>query len=117
MTCILYFPLSVVNFLLVRNPGYVKDTGITLSKLANRDLRTLLNKTLKNKNCGHDFGSQNETVSSALGKNQMLNSLSRTGRVIVFFLHKCEKDHCLISVHDDEYREMKEALINKPKKK
>lgn len=111
--CVFYFPLSVLNFLLVRNPGYLKDTGITLSKVANRDLRTLLNKCLKVKEEGHEFGSCDETISSCLGKNQIHGTLSKTGRVVVKILHKCEKHHCLISVHDPDYEEAKQSLMNK----
>jgi len=113
VSCVLYFPLSVVNFLLVRNPGYLKDTGITLSKLANRDLRTMFNKFLKQQECGHKFGSCDETVSSALGKNQILGTLTKSGRVLVILLHRCEKHHCLKSVHDPDYEEQKKALMNK----
>ena len=111
--CVFYFPLSVLNFLLVRNPGYLKDTGITLSKVANRDLRTILNKVLKHKNGGHEFGSCDETVSSCLGKNQIKGTLSRTGRVFVSVLNKCETHHCLRSVHDPDYEDMKQELMKK----
>ena len=112
ITIILYFPLSVVNFLLVRRFSYLKDTGVTLSKVVNRDLRTLLNKYLKTKGCGYEFGSQNETVSCVLGKNQISGTLSSTGVKLVLFLHKCEKHHCLKSVKDPELKERAKELMN-----
>jgi hypothetical protein len=113
LSIILYIPASIVNFLIVRKSGYLKDTGITLSKALNRDHRTLLNKCLKKKGCGHEFGTCDETVSSALGKNQCLGTLSKTGRILVKILHKCESHHCLRSVHDDAFEEKKQELMNK----
>lgn len=110
---VFYIPISIVNFLMVWKLGYIKDTGTTLSKVANRDLRTVLNKCLKQKDCGHEFGSEYETISSALGKNQMLGTLSKTGRIVVKALHKCETHHCLKSVHDAAYEDKKQELMNK----
>ena len=43
---VLYFPLTLINFLFVRNKGYFRDSALTLDKLANREFRTLWNKTL-----------------------------------------------------------------------
>lgn len=91
----------------------MKDTCITLSKAANRDLRTLLNKSLKAKEGGYEFGKHGETISSALGKNQIQGTLTKTGKKVVKLLHKCESHHCLKSVHDEEYEERKKELMNK----
>jgi len=53
---ILYIPLSIINFLVVKNKkGYFRSSAITIDKLANREFRTLWNKTLITWN-GYDFG-------------------------------------------------------------
>lgn len=38
---VLYFPLTLINFCLVRNKGYFRDSALTLDKLANRELHPL----------------------------------------------------------------------------
>lgn len=78
--------------------GYFKSSAITIDKLANREFRTLLNKTLKKGN-GYPFGSENETISSALGKNQRDDTLSKTGLIIVRILNLFEKNHSLKSIN------------------
>ncbi|MCC9072441.1 hypothetical protein LNQ49_12695 [Flavobacterium sp. F-65] len=47
---------------------------------------------------GYEFGKRKETISSVLGKNQRDETLTKTGRFIVFILDKIETDHCLISI-------------------
>ena len=91
---VLYFPLTLINFLLVRNKGYFRDSALTLDKLANREFRTLWNKTLILKD-GIQFGNINETISSVLGKNILANKLTKTGKVLVWIL---TKKHCLDAI-------------------
>lgn len=91
---ILYLPLTVINFLLVRNKGYFKDSALTLDKLANRELRTLWNKTLINE-IGYRFGNIEETISAVLGHNIKRKTLTKTGRFLVFIL---SKKHCLDAI-------------------
>lgn len=91
---LLYLPLTLINFLLVRNKGYFSDSAVTLDKLANREFRTLWNKTLI-KWDGYDFGNSNETISSVLGKNIQNETLTTTGKALVFIL---TKKHCLDAI-------------------
>jgi hypothetical protein len=45
---LLYWPLTLINFFVVENKkGYFRSSAITIDKLANREFRTLCNKTLK----------------------------------------------------------------------
>ena len=69
---ILFLPISFINFLFVRNKGYFKSSAINIDKFGNREFRTSLNKCLINKNSPFQFGNDNETISSVLGKNQKL---------------------------------------------
>lgn len=92
---ILYLPLSIINFLVVKNKkGYFKSSAITIDKLANREFRTLWNKILKKEN-GYSFGGENETISSVLGKNHLNNTLSKTGKILVEIL---SKRHCIDAI-------------------
>ena len=91
---VLYFPLTLINFLLVRKKGYFRDSALTLDKLANREFRTLWNKTLINEN-GYRFGNIEETISAVLGYNIQRKTLTKTGKVLVFIL---TKKHCLDAI-------------------
>lgn len=96
---VLFLPLTIVNYCLVRKKGYFKDSAITLDKLANREFRTLWNKVLIVEN-GYRFGNINETISSALGKNQRDGTLTRTGKAVAFILDKIDRNHCVKSINE-----------------
>ena len=91
---VLYFPLTLINFCLVRNKGYFRDSAITIDKLANREFRALWNKTLITEN-GYPFGNIEETISAVLGHNIQRKTLTKTGKVLVFIL---TKKHCLDAI-------------------
>ncbi|PIF32990.1 hypothetical protein CLU81_3560 [Flavobacterium sp. 9] len=90
----LYLPLSLINFALVASPGYFRDSAITIDKLANREFRTLWNKTLILPD-GYQFGNINETISGVLGKNIKQNKLSKIGKVLVYIL---TEKHCIDAI-------------------
>lgn len=90
----LYLPLTLINFLLVRNKGYFRDSALTLDKLANREFRTLWNRTLITGN-GYYFGDVDETISAVLGYNIQRKTLTKTGKALVFIL---TKKHCLDAI-------------------
>jgi hypothetical protein len=92
---ILFLPLSIINFLFVKNKkGYFRSSAITIDKLANREFRTLWNKTLIKPNA-FQFGAENETISSVLGKNLKYGQLTKTGEILVFIL---SEKHCLDAI-------------------
>jgi len=95
---ILYLPLSIINWLFVKNKsGYFKSSAVNLDKFGNREFRTLFNKMLINDK-GHRFGDIEETISSVLGKNQLTCTLTKCGLVLVWILDKIENDHALKSI-------------------
>lgn len=97
---VLFLPLSIVNYLAVKNKGgYFKSSAINLDKYANREFRTLWNKTLRTET-GYSFGNINETISSALGKNERDKTLTKTGQWLVWFLDKLDKNHCKKSIQE-----------------
>ena len=95
---ILFLPLSLINFLVVKNKkGYFKSSAINLDKFGNREFRTLLNLTLRIES-GYKFGDMKETISGVLGKNERDKTLTTTGKYLVFILNKLDKNHCLKSI-------------------
>ena len=95
---VLYLPLTVVNWLFVKDKsGYFKSSAINLDKFGNREFRTLFNKVLINDK-GHRFGSIEETISSVLGRNQLTNTLTKSGLVLVWILDNIDENHCIKSI-------------------
>lgn len=39
-----------------------------------------------------------ETISGVLGKNERDNTLSKTGKILVWILNKLDKNHCFKSI-------------------
>ncbi len=91
---LLYMPLTLINFLFVRDKKYFRDSALTLDRLANREFRTLWNKTLI-KEEGYKFGNINETISAVLGRNIKNKTLTKTGKILVFIL---TEKHCLDAI-------------------
>lgn len=89
-----------MNFFFVKNKkGYFRSSAVNLDKYANREFRTLWNKTLKKEN-GYKFGNENETISSALGKNERDKTLTKTGKVLVWILDKIDNNHSIKSINE-----------------
>ena len=94
---ILFLPLTIWNYFLVNQKGYFRSSALSLDKYANREFRTLWNKYLRKEN-GYHFGYNEETISSALGKNEQLGTLTKTGKRLVWLLNKLDKNHCIKSI-------------------
>lgn len=101
----LFFPLSMINAVIViikyKNLNYFKNSAVNFDKFGNRELRTLFNLVFKKKK-GYEFGNMEETISSALGKNQRDGTLTKIGRALVWILDKIEKEHCKKSIKEIE---------------
>mgnify|MGYP000014861452 FL=1 len=99
----LFLPLSLLNFLAVaikfKDLGYFKSSAVNLDRFGNFEFRTLFNLVLKKKG-GYEFGNFEETISSALGKNQRNGTLTRTGKVLAWILDTIEKEHCKKSIKE-----------------
>jgi hypothetical protein len=105
---ILYVPLTIVNTILVLSKygwkfktinNYFYQTAVDIDRFGNRNFRTLWNATLQ-KN-GYRFGNINETISSALGKNKINNTLTTAGKVLCFILDTLDENHCIKSIQND----------------
>lgn len=112
---LLFLSLTCLNIIVVvcKNAsakGFLKTldkyffTGaIGLDIFANYEFRTLWNTILRTKQ-GYTFGVKGETISSALGKNQLNNILSIPGWILVYLLWAVDYQywkkggHCLNSI-------------------
>ncbi len=50
---------------------------------------------------GYKFGNQKETISSVIGKNDRMGTLTRLGRFLRWLLDKIEEDHCKDAINDE----------------
>ena len=101
---ILIPPLTVWNLIIVNRKhgntkGYFRNTALSIDIWANREFRTLWNDKLKI-DIGYEFGKENETISSALGKNERDNTLSKTGKLLVKILDFLDENHCENSIKE-----------------
>ena len=90
---LLILPLTIINLFLVWQKDYFLSTSRSIDVWANYEFRTLWNTVLI-KSHGYNFGVKNETISSALGKNERDKTLTNTGKVLVFILDILDKNHC-----------------------
>lgn len=100
---LLLLPLTIINYFVVlftskdHAKGYFKSTAINIDKFGNREFRTLWNKALRTDD-GYKFGNPEETISSALGKNERDGTLSKVGKVLTWVLNLLDKNHGLKSI-------------------
>ena len=101
---LLILPLTVWNLIVVyqkygNTKGYFRSTALSIDIWANREFRTLWNDKLRIDR-GYEFGKENETISSALGKNERDKTLSKKGKLLVKILNFLDKNHCQKSMKD-----------------
>jgi len=100
---LLVLPLTIINFFVVlftskdHAKGYFRSTAVNIDKFGNREFRKLWNLTLRTEN-GYEFGNVEETISSALGKNERDGTLSGIGKVLTWILNLLDKNHGLKSI-------------------
>lgn len=85
---------------------YFRQVAVSIDQLGNVVCADLFNTVLIKKG-GYKFGNPDETISSALGKNQRLDKLTKVGKILNWILSKIEKDHSLISIEEDETNPLK----------
>lgn len=84
--------------------GYFIEIAVSIDQLGNVIMQHILN-LLWIKREGYKFGNRDETISSALGKNKVQNTLSGFGKLIVSILDAIDPNHVLDSI--DYYVEPK----------
>lgn len=88
---------------------YLLKMAISIDQLGNVSMQHLLNVVWIKKS-GYKFGNRDETISSALGRNNKLGTLSGFGEFIDGFLNLLDKDHSLNSI--DYYIEPTPEIID-----
>jgi hypothetical protein len=78
--------------------SYFYSIALSIDQLGNVVCQALFNWTLIKWNSPHQFGNEDETISSVLGKNQKSNNLIFLGRCLVWLLNKIDKDHTKKSI-------------------
>ena len=71
--------------------------ALGLDQIGNAVCRDMFNRLLVKEN-GYKFGKVQETISSVLGKNQMLDTLSLWGWILICILELFERNHCIKSI-------------------
>ena len=109
-------PLTVCNLIVVNKKygntkGYFRSTALSIDIWGNREFRTLWNSRLIIEG-GYQFGREGETISSALGKNMLMGTLTKEGNKLANILDKIDTNHCIKSMKyfDDVEKEKFEML-------
>ena len=76
--------------------------AISLDQAGNVLADDLFNKILIKKLGFNDFGNEDETISSVIGKNYQSNNLTKTGEMLRKMLYFFEKNHSIKSIEKDE---------------
>lgn len=103
---VLFILIEPLNFIFVviikrhKASGYFRSLAVGIDRFGNYQFRTLFNAVLRTEN-GYEFGNFNETISSALGKNELNNTLSTTGKFLVKILNAIDENHCINSINNN----------------
>jgi len=89
---------------------YLLKIAISIDQLGNVLLQHLLNVLWINK-AGYKFGNRDETISSVLGRNNKLKTLTGFGKAIDRFLDAIDPNHSLNSI--DYYIEPTKEILDK----
>ena len=101
-------PMTIINrhYVAEKNGstyGYWQSTAKNIDIWANKEFRATWNTRLVHAVevdgmiiYPYKFGVDGETISSALGKNQLMGTLTAEGKRLVKILHKLEKNHCIL---------------------
>ena len=79
---------------------YFRLFAISIDQMGNVAMQDLFDDILIKKN-GYKFGNLDETISSVLGKNERLQTLTDLGRAIVSFLNFFDPNHALNSIEEN----------------
>lgn len=79
--------------------GYFYRFALAIDQMGNVAMQDLFNDIFILKN-GYKFGDVDETISSVLGKNERLLTLTLLGRIIVNILNFIDPNHSLNSIEE-----------------
>ena len=79
--------------------GYFFKVALAIDQLGNVAMQDLFNDIFILK-VGYKFGNEDETISSVLGKNERMQTLTGLGKSIVNFLNFIDPNHALNSIEE-----------------
>lgn len=95
----------VKGFILLKfDSRWFKSIAVSIDQLGNVLLGELFTDLLLIKRKESIFGSEDETISSVIGKNYLAKNLTKTGLALRLLLHKLEKNHSVNSIEKDEQK-------------
>lgn len=97
MKCLLKFDLKA---LFRKTNKYFRLLAISIDQMGNVAMQDLFDDILIKKN-GYKFGDVDETISSVLGKNERLKTLTGLGLLLVNFLNFIDPNHALNSIEEN----------------
>ena len=80
---------------------YFWRVALSIDQTGNVVCGKLFDLTLRNPN-GYSFGEVDRTISYALGRNKLMNTLTKTGKALVWLLDTIDKEHTLNAVKSGE---------------
>lgn len=99
---VILFPIGfVIAMFYPEREKYLFRIAISLDQLGNVVCKHLFNITLIKKG-GYRFGNEDETISSVIGKNKVLNKLTYTGKLLSMLLDAIDENHSIRSIEADE---------------
>jgi len=99
---IILFPIGFLFSMFYPKRGkYLYKIALGIDQLGNVVCARLFNFFLIDIE-GHQFGNEDETISSVLGKNKRTNTLTLFGIALDMFLEKIDKNHNLDAIEEDE---------------
>ena len=98
-------PMTIINrhYVAEKNGstyGYWQSTAKNIDIWANKEFRATWNAKLIIPS-GYKFGIEGETISSALGKNELMGTLTKEGKILVKILNRLEKNHCILWINTE----------------
>ena len=78
---------------------YLFVIAVSIDQLGNVIMQELFDDLLI-KPYGYKFGNEDETISSVIGKNKLMNTLTRAGKLLDWILNIFEKDHSVKNIEN-----------------
>lgn len=102
LLAVILFPIGFLFALLYPKRGkYLYKIALGIDQLGNVVCARLFNFFLIDIE-GHQFGNEDETISSVLGKNKKTNTLTLFGIALDMLLELIDKNHNIEAIEEDE---------------
>lgn len=79
---------------------WYRELAIAKDAYGNVLMQYGLNQAFR-KSEGYKFGNRKETISSVIGKNKIMNTLTPPGKLVDWILEKAEKNHSIKSIDNN----------------